>query len=181
MIFFLDLFVHVFTRALAAFFLLCCVCMHATVLPFPLVPQSKTNTRKHDALLATSFSDIVALEATTKKLQQRAVDRKWLEPYRDPDFNSNVPQSNDKRAQRRSWQKKPTKSSVFPFTVRQSEVKIPSEDKVKEVADGTLNPCSLSYLLTLYRAAAVCQLLHVVSCTNQSFVYCPNANLDVQL
>jgi hypothetical protein len=56
----------------------------AQVLPL-LLDGIQENSKLHDALLARSFADVVELEKAARKLQQRAVDRKWLEPFRARD------------------------------------------------------------------------------------------------
>lgn len=45
------------------------------------IPTRQENSRTQDELLLHKFREVVDLEASCRKLQQRAVDRKWLAPF----------------------------------------------------------------------------------------------------
>lgn len=67
--------------------------------------------------------------------------------------------------------------------VRQSEAEAPSKSKVEDMEDGAAARSSLSYLLTLYRAAAVCQLMRIVPSAKRhlSLAQLPQHHVPAQL
>ena len=112
--------------------------------------SSKAYSKVWDEIVNDEFQFLLDLSKAVKKVQQRAIDRKWIEAFREIDTTaiSNTPK------RRRKTKASSDSNQLFRYVIRQDKGEPPAQNS-SEMAYAE----SLTYLFELYREAAVC-------CTN---------------
>ena len=115
--------------------------------------SSQAYSKVWDGIVNDEFQFLLELSKAVNKVQQRAIDRKWIEDFREVD--TTVVSNKPKRRRKAKASSSSDSDQVFRYVIRQDKDDSPVRN-TSEIA----YPESLTYLFELYREAAVRCCIH---------------------